>query len=452
VKPGLLGRHRTLLFRSYLFLVAGLLSVAALLDLGFGYLESSLAPDGDRWPEVTLRLIETELAAVAPGQRNTVAETLGREVGVTIRLLDRNDVASPTESTATTATIETLVDANGDRAYLYAAPLIDQLVYLGPLETTGESLVLRLLPPLFYLSIFVIVGLWLRPLLKDLNLITSAAQRFAADYREPLSTANRTTQLTSLANHLDDMSARLSGLIQSQKELIAALSHEMRTPLARIRFALAVMDNDADAELKARLGELNGDVQEIDQLIATMLDYARLDHPDLRMNWQQVPVEPWLAEIRDKLHHPGKELELIKGNKGDTADDLEVVWMDPHLMGLAVSNLLSNAGRYATKRIRCHVLVEDGSQRIEVHDDGKGIPESEREAVFKAFTRLDDSRNRDTGGYGLGLAVVSRIVELHGGSVSVGESPELGGALFTLEWNASMDRDRNTADRRSAIG
>ena len=448
MKPGLLGRHRTLLFRSYLFLVAGLLSVAALLDLGFGYLESSLAPDEDRWPKLTLRLIETELAAAAPGQRNAVAETLGREAGIPIRLLDRNDVASPTEPPATAATIETLIDADGNRAYLYAAPLLDELVYLGPVETASESLVLRLLPPLFYLSIFVIVGLWLRPLLKDLNLITSAAQRFAADYREPLSTANGTTQLTSLASHLDDMSARLSGLIQSQKELIAALSHEMRTPLARIRFALAVMDNDADAALKSRLGDLNGDVQEIDQLIATMLDYARLDHPDLRMNWQQVPVEPWLAEIRDKLHHPGKELELIKGNQDD---DLEVVWMDPHLMGLAVSNLLNNAGRYAAKRIRCHIRNDDGSQRIEVHDDGKGIPEAEREAVFKAFTRLDDSRNRDTGGYGLGLAIVSRIAELHGGRVSVGESAELRGALFVLEWNASMDRDGNPAVQYTAV-
>ena len=445
MKPGLLGRHRTLLFRSYLFLVAGLLSVAALLDLGFGYLESSLAPDGDRWPEVTLRLIETELAAVTPGQRNAVADTLGREVGVTIRLLDRNDVASPTETAATAATIETLIDANGNRAYLYAAPSIDRLVYLGPVETADDSLVLRLLPPLFYLSIFVIVGLWLRPLLKDLNLITLAAQRFAADYREPLSTANRTTQLTSLASHLDDMSARLSGLIQSQKELIAALSHEMRTPLTRIRFALAVMGNKADAELKARLGDLNGDVQEIDQLIATMLDYARLDHPDLRMNWQRVPVEPWLAEIRDKLHYPGKELELAKD------DDVDVVWMDPHLMGLAVSNLLSNAGRYAARRIRCRIRIDAGSQRIEVHDDGRGVPESEREAVFKAFTRLDDSRNRDTGGYGLGLAIVSRIADLHGGRVSVDESPELGGALFTLEWDASMDRDGNTVAGHAAV-
>ncbi len=425
MKPGLFGRHRTLLFRSYLFLVAGLLSVAALLDLGFGYLESSLAPDEDRWPEIALRLIENELAAARPERRDALAETLSEDIGFTIRLLDRDAVAAATE---TELTIKTLVDANGNRTFLYAAPMLDELIYLGPVETAHESLVLRLLPPLFYLSIFVVVGLWLRPLLKDLNLIASDAQRFAADYREPLSTAEKTTQLTSLAGNLDDMSARLSGLIQSQKELIAALSHEMRTPLARIRFALAVIENNADVTLKARIDDLNDDVQEIDQLIATMLDYARLDHPDLRMNWQPVPVEPWLAEVRDKLHHPGKTLELV------TDDGLDAVWMDPHLMGLAVSNLLGNAGRYAKSRIRCRVGTSDGYWRIEVHDDGEGIPASERESVFKAFTRLDDSRNRDTGGYGLGLAIVSRIVELHAGSVSVGESAALGGARFVLSW------------------
>ena len=123
------------------------------------------------------------------------------------------------------------------------------------------------------------VGIWLRPLLKDVNLITDGAQRFAAVYREPLRTADGTTELTGLARNIDDMSSRLSGLIRSQKELIAALSHEMRTPLARIRFALAVMGNKDEDGLRQRIDALNDDVQEIDDLIASMLSYARLDHP-----------------------------------------------------------------------------------------------------------------------------------------------------------------------------
>jgi signal transduction histidine kinase len=417
------GQHRTLLFRAYLFLVAGLLIVAALLDLGFGYLQSELGARNDPWLDSSLKLIETQLAEAAPEQRDQVAQELSEASGIDIKLLGRDDIAVTTDSEGP---INTLVDADGNETWLYDAPQIDALIYLDPPDAPNESLVLNLLPPLFYLSIFVVVGIWLSPLLKDLNLITSAADRFAADYREPLATADKTTQLTSLARNLDDMSTRLSGLIQSQKELIAALSHEMRTPLARIRFALAVIGNDGNEELKKQLDEMNNDVQEIDDLIATILSYARLDHPDLSMNWQDVPVEAWLRELKDKIHLPGKTLEI----------DCKVntIRMDPNLMGLALNNLLSNAGRYADNKIMCLIKSDNGSQCIAVHDDGKGIPEEERRTVFKAFTRLDDSRNRETGGYGLGLAIVSRIAELHGGAVTADSSAKLGGAKFTLSW------------------
>lgn len=417
------GRHRTLIFRAYLYLVAGLLIVAALLDLGFGYLQSELGARNDPWLDTSLKLIEAQLADVSPEQRDKVAQSLSEASGIDIKLLKRDDIAVPTDSRAP---VSTLVDADGNETWLYSAPKIEALIYLDPPDSPGESLILDLLPPLFYLSIFIVVGIWLNPLLKDLNRITSAADRFAADYREPLATADKTTRLKSLARNLDDMSTRLSGLIQSQKELIAALSHEMRTPLARIRFALAIIGNDGNGKLKKQIDEINSDVQEIDNLIATMLSYARLDHPDLSMNWQEVPVQAWLKELSGKIHMPGKRLEI------DCEPD--IIAVDPNLMGLALSNLLSNAGRYAENKILCRIKNENSSHSIEVHDDGEGIPEKERLTVFKAFTRLDDSRNRKTGGYGLGLAIVSRIAELHGGSVTVSSSSKLGGALFTISW------------------
>lgn len=223
------------------------------------------------------------------------------------------------------------------------------------------------------------------------------------------------------------MSARLSGLIQSQKELIAALSHEMRTPLARIRFALAVMNNEDRDELRQRIAELDADVQEIDDLIATMLNYARLDHPDLQMNWQRVPIKGWLAEAKEKIG-------LFEGVEIQTDIALDDAFMDPRLMSLAISNLLVNACRYAKSEARCSISGSQGGYEIRVEDDGSGIPDAERESIFKAFTRIDDSRNRQTGGFGLGLAIVARIAALHGGEVSVRESEALGGACFVLTW------------------
>ena len=425
MKHALFGRHRRLLFRSYLLLVAGLLAVALVLQLGFDYLQSRYAPQRDPWLESTLAIVESELAAVEAAERVDVARRLAAQSGLTIRLLDQGDVGVRGGTV-----LDTLVDDDGNTFYLYAPDSLDELLYIGPVTEARESRLLRFVPVLFYLSIFVVVGLWLRPLLADINHIAGAAQRFAADYREPLSTAGDTTQLTGLAQNLDDMSGRLSGLIQNQKELIAALSHEMRTPLARIRFALAVMGDKAGEDLSKRFGALNSDVQEIDDLIAAMLNYARLDHPDLEMHWQDVPLEPWLEKNLEKYRQG--EIELDVRREGD----LDTATMDPRLMSLALSNLVSNASRYASARVRVSFDRSDDEFVLRVDDDGSGVPDAERDTVFKAFTRVDDSRNRETGGYGLGLAVVARIAALHGGSARVDRSEELGGASFVLRWTA----------------
>ncbi len=422
MKRSLFGGHRRLLFRSYLLLVAGLLVVAVVLERGFDYLQSSLAPETDPWLDATLAIVEARLAAVPSAERSDLASELGAAIGLTIQLLDPDDVANDPVTR-----LDTLVDDNGDTWVLYAPESLDELLYMGPVPQPRENWLVRIVPPLFYLSIFVLVGLWLRPLLTDIDNISGAAQRFAADYREPLATAAETTQLTGLAQNLDDMSGRLSGLIQSQKELIAALSHEMRTPLARIRFALAVMDGKADEDLAARIDALNTDVQEIDDLIAAMLEYARLDHPDLQMHWQQVPIEPWLEQIVDKFRRAEVAISVARD------PDLDTAAMDPRLMTLAVSNLLANASRYARSRVAVSVKQAGGELLLCVEDDGEGVPDDQRDSVFKAFKRIDDSRNRETGGYGLGLAVVARIAALHGGNARVGDSEELGGASFVLQ-------------------
>lgn len=420
------GRNRRLFFRSYLLLVGGLLAVAIVLDLGFGYLQSQEQPDVDPWLESTFHLIESRLAVTPPAERVTLAAELADELGVGIQLLARDEVHI---SDATDHGLAPLIDSSGSTSYLHDAPSIEAIIRLGPIAEPDESLLLDLLPPVFYLSIFIVVGLWLRPLLRDINVISQGAQRFAADYREPPTTADHTSELTSLAQNLDEMAAKLSGVLRSQKELIAALSHEMRTPLARLRFALAVLDDKAEQELRKRLHAMNDDVQEIDDLVSSMLNYARLDHPDIEMHWQDVPVENWVDLLIKRA--PGESIRI----EAQMVDGPETVRMDPRLMELALSNLLVNATKYAEQRVRCSLTRDGGDYVLTVEDDGPGVPAHEREAVFKAFTRIDDSRNRETGGYGLGLAIVARVAELHGGSARADASPDLGGARFVLRWS-----------------
>jgi signal transduction histidine kinase len=427
MKEWLQARHRGLFIRSYVVLAGGLLLVAILLDLGFSALQSRQVRAADPWLVSTFRLMESQLAAVPEADRPALASSLAGKLGLQLDVLDAGDIssASPLESGP-----RELQDDDGRIFYLWHSTALNGAIRVGPFEPMKESLVVRFLPVLFYASILLIVGLWLRPLLRDLRVLTVASQKFATDYREPLDTASSTTQLTSLARNLDDMSARVSQLIQSQKEMTAALSHEMRTPLARVRFAAAVLEGEVDESLRAQLRAVNADVQQIDDLISDMLDYARLDHPGLRMNCQTVPLEPWLRQV--VLSCPPHERRINTVQR----DGLETAWMEPRLMELALSNLMANALRYAKQRVEVTVMREKDLYRLVVEDDGEGIPESDRATIFRAFTRLDTSRNRDTGGFGLGLAIVARIASLHRGRVVAEASSTLGGAKLELEWPA----------------
>jgi two-component system, OmpR family, sensor kinase len=427
LKAWLAAGERGLFIRSYMVLAGGLLLVAILLDLGFGALQARQVRAADPWLVSTLRLVEGDLAARPADERTARAAELGRNLGLELQILETGDISGATP--AGDAPSE-LVDDSGKVYYLWRSAALGGALRLGPFEPQSDGWLTRLLPVLFYASILLIVGLWLRPLLTDLRILTDASQKFASDYREPLDTAPRITQLGSLARNLDDMSARISQLIQSQKEMTAALSHEMRTPLARVRMAVAVLEGEVDERLHLQLRAVSNDVQQIDDLISDMLDYARLDHPGLRMDCQQVALAPWLRQVLLAGPPHDRNVSVVR------RDDLETLWMEPRLMELALSNLLANALRYARRNVRVEIGCERGLCRIVVEDDGEGIPEQHRASVFHAFTRLDTSRNRETGGFGLGLAIVARIAALHRGRASAGSSASLGGARLALEWPA----------------
>jgi two-component system sensor kinase ParS len=428
LKEWLAAGERGLFIRSYMVLAGGLLIVAMLLDLGFDALQARQERTADPWLVSTLRLLENDLAAMPDGARQEHTAELAERLGIGIDLLATTDISSaaplgdaPTE----------LVDDSGRAYFLWRSAALGGVIRLGPFDAPSEGWLARLLPVLFYASILLIVGLWLRPLLTDLRVLTDASQRFATDYREPLDTAHRITQLRSLARNLDDMSVRISQLIQGQKEMTAALSHEMRTPLARVRFAVAVLEGEVDERLHRQLRAVSDDVRQLDELISDMLDYARLDHPGLRMDCQSVAVEPWLRQVIAACPPHERAVTI------NPRTDLDSLRMEPRLMELALSNLLANALRYARSSVSIEVARENGLCRVVVEDDGEGIPAADRAAVFRAFTRLDTSRNRETGGFGLGLAIVARIAALHGGRAIADSSSSLGGARLALEWRES---------------
>jgi two-component system sensor histidine kinase RstB len=178
---------------------------------------------------------------------------------------------------------------------------------------------------------------------------------------------------------------------------------------------------------------MEADLDELDQLIDTSLTYARFEREAPEAHLSTVRFAEWLSDEVDAVRLLGRQLDVSVDTEKLPAN--LCVDLDRKAMPYALRNLLRNAFKYAAKRISVNAEMAGENILIHVDDDGIGIPPGEREHIFSAFTRLDRSRDRSTGGYGLGLAIARRVLELHGGTATADASP-LGGARFTLTWKA----------------
>lgn len=297
---------------------------------------------------------------------------------------------------------------------------------------------------IFAIVVALAVFVWVRPLWRGLAQLRATAEAFGrGDFAARTGIAPRAA-LGQFAFTFNAMAERIQQLIASHKELTNAVSHELRTPLARLRFGMEMLQTAPDTSTRARhIDGMNTDIDELEGLIAELLTYARFDRaaPDLKLERQELAA--WLTET---VNHAwtGKQnvvLHVHPGHiSGDACTDFE-----PKLMARALGNVLQNAQRYAAQRVEVSSNVNGDTCHIVVDDDGPGIPAVDRTRVFDPFTRLDTSRNRDSGGYGLGLAIAQRIAQWHGGNISVEDSP-LGGARFVISWPVRM----GNADKLSA--
>ena len=187
MKEWLQARHRGLFVRSYVVLAGGLLVVAILLDLGFSALQSRQMRPTDPWLVATFRLMESQLAATPEADRAALASRFAEKLNLELDVLATTDIADEAPLSAGPRELE---DDDGRIYYLWHSEALKGAIRLGPFEPVRESPGVRFLPVLFYASILLIVGLWLRPLLRDLRVLTLASQKFATDYREPLDTAH----------------------------------------------------------------------------------------------------------------------------------------------------------------------------------------------------------------------------------------------------------------------
>jgi len=264
--------------------------------------------------------------------------------------------------------------------------------------------------------------------------VESVAVRMARGEMSARVETDEGTVVSRLAASFNSMAEQIQRLVEVQREMIHAVSHELRTPVARIRFGVQMIESANSPEaLDKQLQGIDGDIQELDSLIDEILTYARLEQGGPVFTLRETSVPDIVRQVveEQKVIREGIDITC---RVDDASEAFSMADIEPRYIHRAVQNLVGNAARHAAGKVIVTCQLDEDNCRVDVEDDGPGIPEEHWEKVFSAFARLDDSRTRTSGGYGLGLSIVRRILYWHGGQAFVGRSDELGGARFSLVW------------------
>ena len=273
--------------------------------------------------------------------------------------------------------------------------------------------------------------------------LRKAAQSLAAgdlSARAGAPSGGRSDELTELMRDFDRMAERIEGLVDSQSRLLKDVSHELRSPLARLSVALGLARQRAASEvgpgaapeLEIALNRIELEADRLNQLIQRLLTISRLESGTDGLRKTMLSLRELVEQVaRDAEYEtPGRPCRVT--TPADSADEF-LVEADPDLLRSAVENAVRNATRYTAEGTTVEVRLErqqaaNGENEIIVRvlDSGPGVPDDALPKIFEPFYRLDDARNRQTGGAGLGLSIADRAIRLHGGQLRASNRKEGG--------------------------
>ncbi|MBN8463642.1 MAG: two-component sensor histidine kinase [Dechloromonas sp.] len=433
-----------LFFNFYLLAMGSFVAIAYTADFVISAAQRGITDDyARRFMRGTITLIEDELYRTPRRDWQRKIEQLDDKFSYRLDIVERISL----DRTLTPDQVSKLdagdiaIDHDGQIMYRRLGTSSKVLV-VGPLAANRNPELTERLPfdlrlrLLTWSLIGVIFGIalwfWVHPVWRDLETLRQTARDLGDGDFEARSPPARSKLFAALSDTMNSMAERVQQLLATHRELSSAISHELRTPIARMRFALEMLSGTDDRAERERLwAMMEADLDELDHLIDTSLTYARFEREAPEPHFSSVRFADWLSDEVDAVRLLGRDLKITV----DTAKLPEnlAVDVDRKAMPYALRNLLRNAFKYASGQIAVSAELRERSIVVHVDDDGIGIPPEDRESVFSAFTRLDRSRDRATGGYGLGLAITRRVLELHGGTATADTAP-LGGARFTLTW------------------
>lgn len=264
----------------------------------------------------------------------------------------------------------------------------------------------------FAVSVVALVPLayfFARGLAKPMALFAEAAERFGRDPRAPPMVARGSSEIIMAASAFNEMQNRLQRYVDDRTSMVAAIAHDLRTPLTRLRFRVEAAPEDARAKM-------NADIDQMEAMIAATLTFVRDASGDpLRT---RLELSSLLESVVDDMAETGADVSVNRSEK-------VVIDADGLALRRLLTNLIENAIKYGA-RARCSLSVHDRLAEIDIEDDGPGVPTRELNRVFDPFYRREPSRSRQTGGIGLGLSVARSIARAHGGDVALQNRPHGG--------------------------
>jgi signal transduction histidine kinase len=251
-------------------------------------------------------------------------------------------------------------------------------------------------------AFIVAISVWaVRRMTAPLATVAQAADRLGRDVNAPPLAETGTVEMKQAAHAFNAMQARLRALIENRTRMLAALSHDLRTPLTLLRLRAENVENAEERD------KMLATIADMDQMIGATLKYAREQAADEPR--RATDVTALVQSVVDDMADAGLDVTMTQG---------EPVSIDcqPSALKRALTNLIENAVKYGA-RARVSLTATPQSVEIAVEDDGPGIPQDEMTRVFEPFYRVEGSRSRDTGGVGLGLAIARTVVEAQGGEL-----------------------------------
>ena len=270
----------------------------------------------------------------------------------------------------------------------------------------------------------ILLGAWLtlRWILKPINWLSGGVVALGKGNLEHRLPEKRGDELGDLSLAFNQMSERIREMLLAREQLLLDVSHELRSPLTRMKVALEFIPEDDSRE------SLLDDVQEMEQMVTEILETARLKSEYGQLNLQKTDLVKLIQDIC--IIFEGQ----TPGIRFENAPETCQTFADAEQIETVLKNLLANALKYSPAEnapVEIRLKKSDAGTLIEIQDHGPGIQDEELDLIFEPFYRTDKSRNRETGGYGLGLSLCKTIIEAHGGTIDV-QSNTGKGAMFSL--------------------